>query len=166
MSTYEESIEVDVPVRTAYNQWTLFEEFPRFMEGVESVTQVSDTRNHWVTEIAGVRREFDTEITEQVPDQRIAWRSVDGAHSAGVVTFHRLDDNRSRIMLQLEFDPEGFLEQVADKLNFVRGRVQGDLERFKEFIESRGQEEGAWRGEVRQDKVAHDSVSPERAERS
>jgi uncharacterized membrane protein len=154
MSTYEEGIEVSVPVRTAYNQWTLFEEFPKFMEGVESVTQVTDTRNHWVADIGGVRREFDTEITEQVPDQRIAWRSVDGPDQAGVVTFHRLDDDRCRIMLQLEFDPEGLLEQIGDKLGFVRARVAGDMERFKEFIEAQGAEEGGWRGEVRQDKSA------------
>jgi uncharacterized membrane protein len=153
MSTYEEGIEVDVPVRTAYNQWTLFEEFPRFMEGVESVTQVSDTRNHWVTEIAGVRREFDTEITEQTPDQRIAWRTIDGPAHAGVVTFHRLDEGRSKVMLQMDFDPDGFLENVADKLGFVKARVAGDMERFKEFIEARGAEEGGWRGEVTQDKT-------------
>ena len=154
MSTYEQGIEVGVPVREAYNQWTLFEEFPKFMEGVESVTQVSDTRNHWVAEIAGVRREFDTEITEQTPDHRIAWRTVDGPDHAGVVTFHRLDDNRCKVMLQMEFDPDGFLEQAADKLGFVKGRVAGDMERFKEFMESRGGAEGGWRGEVEQTQVS------------
>ncbi len=153
MSTYEQGIEVNVPVRTAYNQWTLFEEFPKFMEGVESVTQVNETRNHWVVEIAGVTREFDTEITEQTPDQRIAWTTVDGPKQAGVVTFHRLDDTSCRVMLQMEFDPDGFLESVGDKLGFVKARVAGDMERFKEFIESRGTEEGGWRGEVEQDKV-------------
>lgn len=153
MSTYEQAIEVNVPVRVAYNQWTLFEEFPRFMEGVESVTQVTDTRNHWVADIAGTRREFDTEITEQTPDQRIAWTTVDGPRHAGVVTFHRLDDTRCRVMLQMEFEPDGFLEQVGDKLGFVKARVSGDMERFKEFIESRGQEEGGWRGEVPQREV-------------
>jgi uncharacterized membrane protein len=153
MSTYEEGIEVNVPVREAYNQWTLFEEFPKFMEGVESVTQVSDTRNHWVADVAGVRREFDTEITEQLPDQRIAWHTVDGPMQAGVVTFHRLDDARSRVMLQMEFDPNGLLENVGDKLGFVRARVAGDMERFKEFMESRGGAEGGWRGEVVQDRT-------------
>ncbi|MDQ1445686.1 MAG: hypothetical protein QOI20_2150 [Acidimicrobiaceae bacterium] len=153
MSTYEQGIELSVPVRTAYNQWTLFEEFPRFMEGVESVTQVTDTRNHWVADIGGVRREFDTEITEQTPDQRIAWRTVDGPQHAGVVTFHRLSDDSCRVMLQMEFDPDGFLESVADTLGFVRARVAGDMERFKEFIESRGTEEGGWRGEVPQHQV-------------
>lgn len=154
MSTYEQGIEVAVPVREAYNQWTLFEEFPKFMEGVESVTQVTDTRNHWVAEIAGVRREFDTEITEQVPDQRIAWRTLDGAGHAGVVTFHRLTEDTCRVMLQMEFEPDGFLENVGDKLGFVKGRVAGDMERFKEFMESRGSAEGGWRGEVKQDKTA------------
>jgi uncharacterized membrane protein len=153
MSTYEQGIEINVPVSTAYNQWTLFEEFPKFMEGVESVTQMTDTRNHWVTDIAGVTREFDTEITEQTPDQRIAWTTVDGPTQAGVVTFHRLDDNSCRVMLQMEFDPDGFLENVGDKLGFVKARVAGDMERFKEFIESRGTEEGGWRGEVEQRKT-------------
>jgi len=153
MSTYEQGIEVNVPVSVAYNQWTLFEEFPKFMEGVESVTQVTDTRNHWVVDIGGVRREFDTEITEQDPDQRIAWKAVDGPSHAGVVTFHRLDDENCRVMLQMDFDPDGFLEQVGDKLGFVKARVAGDMERFKEFIEARGHEEGGWRGEVPQRKV-------------
>jgi uncharacterized membrane protein len=153
MSSYEQGIEVNVPVREAYNQWTLFEEFPKFMEGVDSVTQVTDTRNHWVAEIAGVRREFDTEITEQVPDQRIAWRTLDGAGHSGVVTFHRLTDNSAKVMLQMEFDPDGFLENVADKLGFVKARVSGDMERFKKYIEERGGAEGGWRGEVKQDKT-------------
>ena len=148
MTVVEESIEVEVPVRTAYNQWTQFESFPHFMEGVESVQQVTDTRNHWKAEIAGVEREFDTEITEQHPDERIAWCTVDGPKQAGVVTFHRLDDAKAKVMLQMEFDPEGFTEQVGDKLGFVKGRVKGDLKRFKEFIENRGTETGAWRGEV------------------
>jgi uncharacterized membrane protein len=148
MTVVEESIEVDVPVKTAYNQWTQFEEFPRFMEGVEEVKQVTDTRNHWRAEIAGVKREFDTEITEQRPDERIAWCTTDGPKQAGVVTFHRLDDTKSKVMLQMEFDPEGLAEQVGDKLGFVKTRVKGDLKRFKEFIESRGSETGAWRGEV------------------
>jgi uncharacterized membrane protein len=152
MATIEESVEVMVPVRTAYNQWTQFEEFPEFMEGVEQVKQVSDTRMHWVAEIAGQRREWDAEITEQVPDQRIAWRSVDGAPNAGVVTFHRLDEAKSKVMLQLEFEPENIVEQAGDKLGIVKGRAKNDLKRFKTFIESRGAESGAWRGEVPQTK--------------
>ena len=148
MSTIEESIDVDVPVRTAYNQWTQFEEFPRFMEGVESVTQLDDKRLHWVAEIAGARREWDAEIDEQHPDERIAWHATDGSQNAGAVTFHRLDDNTSRVMLQLEFDPQGIVEQTGDMLGFVRRRATGDLQRFKEFIEARGTESGAWRGDI------------------
>ena len=153
MSTIEQSIDVEVPVRTAYNQWTQFEDFPKFMEGVEEVRQLDDVTLHWKAEILGQTREWDAKITEQNPDERIAWTNIDGAKNAGVVTFHRLDDNKTRIMLQLEFDPEGFLEKAGDALGVVRGRVKGDLERFKTFIESRGQETGAWRGEVEQDKV-------------
>ena len=132
-------------------QWTQFEDFPQFMEGVEKITQLSDTRTHWVTEIAGVSREFDAEITEQEPDQRIAWRSVDGPTQAGVVTFHKLDDQTTRVMLQMEFDPEGLAETAGDMLGLVKTRTKGDLERFKGFIEARGVETGAWRGEVEQD---------------
>jgi uncharacterized membrane protein len=152
MATIEESVEVQVPVRTAYNQWTQFEEFPEFMEGVEQVKQLTDTRVHWVAEIAGQRREWDADITEQVPDQRIAWRSTEGATNAGVVTFHRLDDGKSRVMLQLEFEPEGAVEKAGDKLGVVKTRVKNDLKRFKSFIENRGRESGAWRGETPQSK--------------
>jgi len=148
MSTIERSIEIEVPVRTAYNQWTQFEEFPRFMEGVESVRQSDDRHLHWVAEIGGVRREWDAEITEQHPDERVAWRATTGTKNAGVVTFHRLDTNRTKVMLQLEVDPEGFVEQAGDRLGFVSRRAASDLERFKEYIEARGQETGAWRGDV------------------
>jgi uncharacterized membrane protein len=151
MSTVEQSVDVSVPVRTAYDQWTQFEEFPRFMEGVEEIRQVTDTRNHWKTKVGGVEREFDTEISEQRPDERIAWHTVGGPKQAGVVTFHRLDDSRSRVMLQMEFDPEGFVETAGDKLGIVDRRIKGDLARFKEFIEQRGTESGAWRGQVNQD---------------
>jgi uncharacterized membrane protein len=154
MSSIEESVEVEVPVRTAYNQWTQFEEFPRFMEGVEEVRQVTPTRTHWVTEVAGVEREFDAEITEQVPDDRIAWRSTDGPEQAGVVTFHRLGDGRTKVMLQLEVEPQGIAEAVGDKLGFIQRRTKGDMHRFKEFIESRGAETGAWRGQVDQSKTS------------
>ena len=148
MSTIEESIDVGVPVTTAYNQWTQFEEFPRFMEGVQSVTQVDDRHLHWVAEIGGVHREWDAEISEQHPDERVAWRATDGTDNAGVVTFHRIDDDTTRIMLQLEFDPQGFVESVGDAAGFVRRRAVGDLERFKEFIEAQGRETGGWRGDV------------------
>jgi uncharacterized membrane protein len=148
MSTIEQSIEVEVPVRAAYDQWTQFEEFPKFMEGVESVEQQGDTHLHWVADISGVRREWDAEVTEQQPDARVAWRATSGAENAGVVTFHRIDDDTTKIMLQLDFDPDGLVETVGDKLGFVSRRATGDLERFKAFIESRGTPTGAWRGDV------------------
>ncbi|GAA3955921.1 SRPBCC family protein [Actinomadura viridis] len=152
MSTIERSIDVAVPVRTAYNQWTQFEDFPRFMEGVDRIEQVSDTRTHWKTSIAGVTREFDAEITEQRPDERIAWTSVDTPRQAGVVTFHRIAPETTRVMLQMEFAPEGAAEKAAERLKIVERRVNGDLDRFKKFIEARqGEETGAWRGEVGQD---------------
>ncbi|HEV8614540.1 MAG TPA: SRPBCC family protein, partial [Methylomirabilota bacterium] len=152
MASIEQSIDVEVPVRTVYNQWTQFEEFPRFMEGVREVRQLDDKRLHWKAQVAGKEKEWDAEITEQIPDERIAWRSRSGAWNAGVVTFHRLGDGRARVMLQLEYEPEGVVENVGDALGFVTSRVKGDLERFKAFIESRGHETGAWRGEIEQDR--------------
>ena len=152
MSDIEQSIEVNVPVKTAYNQWTQFEEFPQFMEGVEKVIQLDDKRLHWVAEIAGQTREWDAEITEQIPDERVAWRNVDGATNAGVVTFHYIDENKSKLMLQLEFEPEGLAEKAGDVLGLVKSRTKGDLERFKAFIENRSSETGAWRGEIEQEK--------------
>jgi uncharacterized membrane protein len=148
MSTVEEAIDVLVPVRTAYNQWTQFEEFPRFMAGVEHVEQLDDTHLHWCADIAGVRREWDARIDEQSPDQRIAWHATRGSKNAGVVTFHRIDDTTTRVMLQLEFDPEGFVERSGDVLGFVRRRATSDLEHFKDYIEARGSESGAWRGKI------------------
>ncbi|HEX6755909.1 MAG TPA: SRPBCC family protein [Mycobacteriales bacterium] len=148
MSTVEKTIDVDVPVRTAYDQWTQFESFPQFMEGVDRIDQATDTRTHWVTSIGGVKREFDAEITEQRPDERVAWTSVDGPKQAGLVTFHRLDEGRTRVMLQMDFEPEGLVENVGDKLGFVGRRAEGDLERFKKFIEGRGVQTGAWRDEI------------------
>lgn len=149
VSQVEESIQVDVPVRTAYNQWTQFETFPQFMSGVERITQINDTLTHWKTKVGGVEREFDAEITEQIPDERVAWTTVGGeAKQAGVVTFHRLEENKTKVMLQLDYDPEGLAENVGDKLGVVKRQVTGDLKRFKEYIESRGAESGSWRGEV------------------
>ena len=148
MSTVEKSIEANVPVSSAYNQWTQFEEFPRFMEGVKSVRQLDNKRLHWQTVIAGKEEDFDAIIDEQIPDQRIAWHSTIGPKQGGVVTFHRLADNKTRIMLQMEYDPQGFVEKAGDMLGAVSRRIQGDLERFKKFIESRGSETGAWRGEI------------------
>ena len=148
MANVVESIDVNVPVSTAYNQWTQFEEFPRFMEGVKSVTQTDDTHLRWVAEINGKTEDWDAEITEQHPDERVAWNSTSGARNAGVVTFHRIDDSTSRVTLQMDVDPDGVVENVGTALGFLDRRVKGDLERFKEFVESRGAETGAWRGEV------------------
>jgi len=148
MTKIEKSIDVNVPVSTAYNQWTQFEEFPRFMEGVREVQQLSDTELLWRAEIGGKDKEWRARISEQIPDARIAWSSTTGARNAGVVTFHKLTDERTRIMLQLEYDPEGFAENLGDAVGIVSSRVKGDLERFKDFIEDRGHETGAWRGEV------------------
>jgi uncharacterized membrane protein len=148
MSTIEQSIDVNVPVHTAYNQWTQFEEFPQFMEGVEAVKQLDNQRLHWRANVGGRVEEWDAVITEQHPDERIAWKNTTGASNAGVVTFHRLADNKTRVMLQMAYDPQGVVENVGDMLGVVSRRVANDLERFKEFIEARGQETGAWRGEV------------------
>jgi uncharacterized membrane protein len=153
MASITESIELDVPVRTAYNQWTQFEEFPKFMEGVERVEQLSDTRIRWHGEIGGQDEQWESEITEQQPDQRIAWKTVSGNGPAGVVTFHRLEDQRSRVTVQMDYEPEGMTEKVGSALGFDSRRVQGDLGRFKELLEERGVETGAWRGEVEQDRV-------------
>ena len=153
MAKVEQSIDIDVPVQIAYNQWTQFEEFPEFMENVEQVRQIDDTHLHWTADIAGKRKEWDAEVTEQTRDQRIAWNSTSGAHNAGVVTFHRIDDNSSRVMLQMDVEPEGIVETAGTALGVLDSQVKGDLERFKEFIEKRGTESGAWRGEVDQPDV-------------
>ena len=150
MANIEQSIDVDVPVRTAYDQWTQFEEFPAFMEGVLEIRQIDDTHLHWRTKVAGREKEFDAVITEQTPDQRIAWTSEGGPEHAGVVTFHRLGDAQTRVMVQMDYEPEGPAEKAGDLLGLVKRRVKGDLQRFKELIEGRGAESGAWRGEVRQ----------------
>jgi uncharacterized membrane protein len=147
------SIEVNVPVQVAYNQWTQFEEFPRFMEGVKEVRQLDERTLEWHAEIAGNDETWRAEITEQEPDQRIAWTSIDGARNAGVVTFHRLDENTTRVMLQMDFEPDSTTEQIGDALGIPERRIQGDLERFKEFIESQGVESGAWRGRIEQTRV-------------
>jgi len=147
-ATIEQTIEVEVPIATAYNQWTQFEEFPRFMEGVKEVRQLDETHLHWTAEVAGRTKEWRAEITEQHPDERVAWNATSGADNAGVVTFHRIDDETTRVTLQLDADPEGLVENVGVALGFLDRRVKGDLERFKEYIESRGTESGAWRGDV------------------
>jgi uncharacterized membrane protein len=148
MSRIEASIEVDVPVSTAYNQWTQFEEFPRFMDGVDSVTQVDDTHLRWVASVGGSSHEWMAEISEQRPDERVAWHATDGKANAGVVTFHRLDEGRTKVMVQMDYEPEGLKESLGSALGSDERRVKADLERFKELVEGRGVESGAWRGEV------------------
>ncbi|MET9877526.1 SRPBCC family protein [Actinacidiphila glaucinigra] len=149
MGTISESVDVGVPLHTAYSQWTQFEEFPNFMEGVEQVTQVDDRHNHWVTNVAGARREFDTEIVDQLPDERVAWRTVTGdVRQRGVVTFMELDASHTRVNLAMELETSGLAEKAADALGVVDRRARGDLRRFKHFIEERGSETGAWRGRV------------------
>lgn len=144
----EKSINVNVPVRTAYNQWTQFEEFPRFMEGVKEIRQLDDQRVHWVAEIGGKQKEWDAEITEQIPDQRISWRSVDGAPNAGLVEFRPVGADETEVRVRMEYEPEGAVEKIGSALHAADARVKGDLKRFKEFVESRGTESGAWRGEI------------------
>ena len=150
MPSIEKSVEVDVPLSTAYNQWTQFEEFPSFMNGVEAVKQLDETHLHWVASIGGHREEWDAEITEQIPDERVAWKATSGKGNAGVVTFHKLDDNRTKVMLQLDWESEGMVEALGAMLGRDDRAVKGDLERFKELIEKQGSESGAWRGEVKQ----------------
>jgi uncharacterized membrane protein len=148
MASIQKTIEVNVPVSMAYNQWTQFEDFPEFMDGIEEVKQLDDKSLHWKAKIGGKDEEWMAEIDEQIPDKRIAWHSISGARNDGIVTFEPLGPTKTQVMLHLEYDPEGIVETVGDKLGFVTHRVEGDLERFKKFIESRGTETGAWRGSV------------------
>lgn len=149
-STVEESIEVNVPVRTAYDQWTQFEDFPKFMDSVHEVRQLDNRHLHWRAQVAGKEKEWDAEITEQIPDKRIAWRSTSGVSNGGVLTFHKIADNVTRLMLQMEYQPEGAIEQIGDALGAVRMEARSNLQRFKDMIEARGRETGAWRGAVSQ----------------
>jgi uncharacterized membrane protein len=151
MERIEKTIEVAAPLDKVYNQWTQFEDFPEFMEGVEEVTQLDDKHLHWVAEIGGKKKEWDAEIYEQVPDQRVAWRSTTGAGNAGIVEFRPRDKDHTEVTLKLDYEPEGVTEKVGDALGVVSQRVAGDLARFKEFIQSRGTETGAWRGEIHGD---------------
>jgi uncharacterized membrane protein len=155
-NTIERSIDVDVPVRTAYDQWTQFEDFPHFMSDVERIEQLDDTTTRWHVKLLGVERTFDADITEQIPDERVAWTSRSDAETAhaGVVTFHRIDDGRTRVMLQLDIEPSDWIEKAGQALGLVERRVQDDLEDFKTFIEERGTETGAYRGQVDQDPTA------------
>jgi carbon monoxide dehydrogenase subunit G len=152
MARVEKSVEVNCPVRTVYNQWTQFEDFPRFMEGVEEVRQLDETHLHWRAKIGGKEKEWDAEIVEQVPDRRIAWRSTGGAPNAGTVEFEPEGSDRTRVKLAMDYEPEGAVEKVGDAVGVPSRRIEEDLERFKQFIESRGSETGQWRGEVRDGK--------------
>jgi uncharacterized membrane protein len=150
MSTVKKAVNVAVPVHTAYNQWTQFEDFPNFMEGVEEVRQLDDRHNHWTTKIGGVRREFDTEIVDQLPDDRITWRAIEGdIRQRGSVRFEPLDETHTRVELTMDVEPSGMAEKGADALGLIDRRVNGDLSRFKDYIEQRGGETGAWRGRIR-----------------
>jgi uncharacterized membrane protein len=148
MSTVEQSIEVDVPVRVAYDQWTQFESFPSFMDGIEEVRQLDDTHLHWRANVSGREVEWDAVITEQLPDERIAWKATDGKPNAGVVTFHRLSDESSRIMVQIEHESDGVMEKVGSALGADSHQVKNSLERFKELVERQRGSTGAWRGTV------------------
>jgi hemerythrin superfamily protein/carbon monoxide dehydrogenase subunit G len=151
MTTVQHSVEVSVPVRAAYDQWTRFEDFPRFMGGVESVTQIDDSTVHWVAKIGGVRREWDAAILEQVPDSKVAWAALSGATNAGAVYFSPLDDQGTLVSLELEFEPEGIVEKAGDALDLVSRQAEADLERFKEFIEAGGSQGPGWRGAINED---------------
>ncbi|WP_334171322.1 SRPBCC family protein [Sinomonas sp.] len=148
MATVHQSVDVNVPVSQAYNQWTQFESFPQFMGGVESVVQRDDTHLHWTTKVGGHTREFDTVVTEQQPDQRVAWNSVDGVEHAGVVTFESLGPETTRVNVQFQWDPDSALEKIGAFFGADDLQVRSDLKKFKEFIESRDAETGAWRGQV------------------
>jgi uncharacterized membrane protein len=157
METIEKTIEVNVPVTKAYNQWTQFEEFPQFMEGVDEVKQIDNKRLHWVAEIAGKKKEWDAEITEQIPDERIAWHSITGVPNAGWVNFRPKDHDHTIITLQMNYQPEGPAERVGDALGLLSRRVEDDLKRFRDFIQSSNTKTGGWRGEVRESRVKPES---------
>jgi uncharacterized membrane protein len=148
MPSVTKSIDVAVPVTTAYNQWTQFESFPHFMGGVETITQTDDTHSHWVTKIGGVTREFDTVITEQHPDERVAWKSTEGTTHAGVVTFHRLGEAETKVTVQLDWQAEGIVEKAGALVGADDRQIGADLDRFKDYIENQGHADGAWRGDV------------------
>jgi uncharacterized membrane protein len=148
LSSITKDIDVQVPVTTAYNQWTQFESFPQFMDGVKEVRQLDDTHMTWRAEIAGKEETWEAEIVEQLPDQRIAWRSITGAPNAGAVDFHHVSDSSCKITLTMDYQPQGLTENVGSALGFDDRKIEGDLKRFKEFIEKQGSETGAYRGEI------------------
>ena len=155
MARIEKDIVVDVPVTVAYDQWTQFESFPEFMDGVEEVRQIDDTHLHWRAKVAGHEVEWDAVITEQLPDERVAWKATDGKANAGVVTFHRISDESSRVMVQIEHESEGVMEKVGSALGADKREVKNSLQRFKELVERRRGATGAWRGEVEGGDVQH-----------
>ncbi len=148
METIDKSIEVDAPIGKVYNQWTQFEDFPKFMDGIEAVQQIDDKHLHWIAKVGGKRKEWDAEITQQIPDERIVWRSTSGAQNGGAVNFRAAGNGRTEVMLKLAYEPEGAAEHVGDVLGVLSRKVEGDLKRFRDFIEDRGSETGAWRGEI------------------
>lgn len=148
MSTVTSDVDVNVPISVAYNQWTQFESFPEFLEGVDEVEQIDDTHTHWRVSIGGIEREFDAVITEQRPDERIVWKSTEGPMHSGVITFHRLDDDRTRLTLEIEWEPTGFVEHAGALLQADDIQIDRDLRTFKDLIETNGFETGAWRGSV------------------
>lgn len=156
MQTIEKSIVVNAPLRMVYNQWTQFEDFPKFMEGIESVRQIDDNHLHWVSEIYGKHEEWDAEIFDQIPDESISWRSLSGPAHNGTIHFRPDNENTTQVTLTMSYEPKGFLEKTADALGLIARRIEGDLERFKEFVESRQSESGAWRGEIHDDVVKHE----------
>jgi uncharacterized membrane protein len=157
MSTTIQTVEIDRPITTVYDQWTQFEGFPQFMEGVEAVRQIDDTHLQWRAKIAGVTRQWDAEIIRQEPHREIAWQATSGTRNRGAVTFREVGVDRTEVALDLDFEPEGAVEQVGDKLGLVKSRASGDLRRFKEFIESRPVPTGAWSGSVRDGRVVNPS---------
>jgi uncharacterized membrane protein len=156
MPRFEDSIELDAPLESVYDQWTQFESFPQFMQGVESVVQEDDRTLHWTAKIAGQRREWTARITDQTPNTRIAWKSISGAENAGAVLFAPLPENRTRITLKVDVDPQGPIETIGANAGLLEGEVEGDLRRFKDFIEQRRVPTGAWRGEIHGDEVVRD----------
>jgi uncharacterized membrane protein len=154
MGAITHSIEVNAPLRAVYNQWTQFEEFPRFMEGIKEVRQEDDKRLFWKAKIGGTEKEWEAQITDQVPDERIEWRSVDGSPNSGSVTFEEISPDQTRVTASIEYEPEGAIEKTGAALGIPAGRVEGDLKRFRDFIEAKGRETGGWRGEIGEGHIA------------
>jgi uncharacterized membrane protein len=157
MEKIDKSIDIDVPVSTVFNQWTQFEEFPFFMESIKHIRQIDDTHVHWEASIAGKQKQWDAEIVEQIPDHKISWRSTTGTPNNGELRFESIESGGTRLWLHLEYEPESVLEEIGDKLGFVSKRVEDDLQRFKEYIENRRRESGAWRGYIHHGETIRDN---------